>query len=355
MRWAVVAALGVGLACEGMPDVSEEGRHVRLAMDDGLVPCGGTVEHMDRFIELLSAEFDVPPPTGDQRLMYYWLEREGFGVRTVCPDGVIGCSFVASAWVKSIPVNHELVHAVAWPIGSPRPFFIEGLATAYAGLGDSSQLWRNRRWGPVEHSLMVGLPREVDYSTAGGFVGYVIEEHGIAAFLRFYAKLPLLATRGQVERKFADEFGVSLASSIAAFERDRPCEQTVATQMLVECAASAIAWDGVRFTEYRELACEQEDVVGPYDGSSAVVFRTLEVMEEGEYEVTMIGENITGRSAGASLYMVSCGACAERESLVVKAGEGAVRLKLASGVYSLRLVGQAREVTSVGWLIERVP
>lgn len=66
---------------------------------------------------------------------------------------------------------------------------------------------------------------------------------------------------------------------------------------------------GVRFAEYRALACEQEDVVGPYGGSSAVVFRTLEVDEDGEYEVTMIGENVTGRSAGASIYMVSCGAC----------------------------------------------
>lgn len=145
-----------------------------------------------------------------------------------------------------------------------------------------------------------------------------------------------------------------LADSVAAFERDKPCDDEGVTAMLVECAAPEISWDGVRHAEYRTLACEQEDVVGPYGGDSMVVFRTLDVPEAGEYEVTVIAEDLTGGALGYGLYMTACGSCRGRETEGVGTGRS-VRMKLEAGVHSLRLFGPAREEASVGWSIERMP
>lgn len=345
-----IAALGL-VACGGLPEVTDEGVHIRVARDSSLVMCGGTVDHMDAFIALLSAELGVVPPTGDARYTYYWLEEEGFDERTPCPHQLGGCSFDDAVWMTSVPANHELVHAVAWQSGTPRPYFIEGLAVAYEGqLGGPRE---DVKWGPAQATMMASHSRWVDYATAGGFVRSVIDAHGAAAFMRFYAKVPFLGSRGRVEREFKDAFGESVDAAAARFDRDKPCEDSGPSALLVECAAPEIVWDGRRFAEYRTVACEQDDVVGPYSGDTAAVFRTIDVPEDGEYEVTMFGETLTGEDDGVALYLTPCGSCVGRETEVAVAGTSTVRL--TAGLYSLQLIGSAHGETSVGLKLERRP
>lgn len=351
MKWWI-SALGL-MACGGLPEVTDEGVHIRVARDPALVMCGGTLDHMDAFVALLSAEFGTVPPTGDARYTYYWLEPEGFDERTPCPHELPGCSFDDAVWMTGVPANHELVHAVAWQSGTPRPYFIEGLAVAYEGQVRGSP--EDVKWGAAQATIMASHSRWVDYLTAGGFVRSVIDAHGAAAFMRFYAKVPFLGSRGRVEREFKNAFGESLDAAAARFDRDQPCEDTKSTALLVECAAPEIAWDGRRFAEYRTVACEQDDVVGPYGGDTAVVFRTIDVPESGEYEVSLFAESLTGEGDAFALYVTPCRSCVERETEVVSTGSGTERVELAAGLHSLRLVGPARGEASVGLKLERRP
>lgn len=341
MRW-LAAAVVCGVGCGGLPEVTAEGVHVVVAADPGLVPCGGALEHMDRHVAAVAEEFGVATPTGDDRVLLYWLEVEDFHVRAGCPAPSGGCVHDGVAYSVNMPDSHELVHVLARPLGRMAPYFREGLASAYEGF----EVDRGAG-GSAIATLESESPWGVNYAMAGAFTRYLVEEFGAADVLAMLRALPWLSLEEEdLDGELRRRFGVTLAEVVAAFEAEYfACEDGVWRPLLGECAAPEIAWDGVEVGEHRVLACEQDDVVGPYVDDLAIVYRTLEIPQAGEYEVTVLMEE------GTSLSFTPCATrCARTRG--VQAGERRV-FELAAGRYAWRVHGRALAPGSVGWSLRR--
>jgi hypothetical protein len=151
---------------------------------------------------------------------------------------------------------------------------------------------------------------------------------------------------------FRDRFGMSLAESIAEFHQLRgTCLHEHADPKLSECSAPEIAWDGRHVGEFRRLACDQDDVVGPFYGSDTLVLRTLVVPEEGTYDIAVITDE-PGLSLAVSLF--PCGRCGSDPAITVDADQRTTA-RLGAGLWSLRLHGLARREVNLGWALTRQP
>ncbi|MBZ5715743.1 hypothetical protein [Nannocystis pusilla] len=352
MKRALVTVAVALPACNDIPEPNHFGAHVVVAADPGLEPCGGSLAHMDEFVARLSDHFGVEAPTDADRFVYYWLEVDGFPERSGCPEIAAGCAPGDRTYAKSLPLNHELVHVVADAIGAPPSFFTEGLAVAFEGLGQVKSDDRPLR--DDIHALLrartgTELNRAGGYSTAGAFTTFLVERHGLDAYLRAYAAMHWTDTERGIDRVFREEFGVSLDDSIAAFaDREPDCGDLERDAKLLECAAPELEWDGDRLVHHRALACDQDDAVGPYANDSVVVFRTVTIPEGGDHIITVFGDDPRNKVS-----LQPCTIC-DGQGLTVERDASPRTVALAAGRHSLRLHGPADLRTSLGVRIERI-
>lgn len=354
IRQALILVLLTGLACQPLPDVAYEGAHIRVAPGPGLELCAGSLAHMDDFIARLAAELDVPPPIGDDRILYYWLSRDDFDRLSPCPRDSLGCALGAGGDIFSTeaPLNHELVHHFAYDRSS---FFGEGLAVAYEGLGSmdgsrNTEVWQRDLWRSLDASIYY----KIDYDDAGAFVAYLIDSYGLAAYLEAMADLPALSTRPAIDRVFRDVFGVTLAASVAEFAAERQtCPHDSYDRKLSECSAPKIGWDGQRYAEYRRLAADEPDAIGPFDGDRLLVLRTLDIPLAGEYELELVVDPLASAdpSARPAVSLTACGGC---DTEPMFSTNTRARATLGAGSHSLRLHGSASADTRIGFSLTRV-
>lgn len=351
-------ALAAAFACD-LPDVTVVGTHVEIAADPGLELCGGTLAHMDEFVERVSAAFSRPPP--DERIRYYWLEAHDFFRRSGCPEGSSACAHDLTLYAPTAPFDHELVHNVASPIGNPLPFFAEGLAVAHEGLRDDLGALAERELQPPSYVAIedvltqptgVRLAEAGGYPVAGAFTAFLIRTHGIDAHLRLYARLAYTARRGAIDRAFRDVFGVSLDRSIADFEAAAgDCPHYAHDPKLVECSAPALEWDGADLVHHRPFGCDQDDVIGPFRGTAILAVRTLEIAEPGGYSLTVIS-GPTDRPP--AVILLRCDPCAT-DRLAARAGEPSRIGWLEPGRYTVLFRGNTGPRTGIGMRLTRVP
>jgi len=343
--WLVLGLVGCTL-----PGVDSEGLHVRVAADPGLELCGGTLTHMDAFVARVAEEFGVAAPTGDDRIEYFWLAKEDYAKRSGCPMNSSGCARSGKkVYSFTAPLDHEYVHALAARWGRMPPFFEEGLATAFEGLGTGISFEQEYppshgpSRGALEEAMLATSPDSVNYAAAGSFIHYLVQTHGTGTTLRTITGLARDAGSGDIDAAFRAGFGVSVSDSITGFEafiKKCPLDRTA---MLLECDAPTIAWDGHEFAEFREIGCEQEDVVGPFYGDRLMTMRTLEVREGGVFAIQVIGGT-------AAILFAECGGCGPRQT--VRRIDGMAAIELSVGLYSLRVVAEI-DATEVGWTIRR--
>lgn len=353
MRSALLPIVASALAgcLLDLPEVSDEGAHVVIAADPGLDLCAGSIAHMDAFVAALSDAFALAPPAGEDRFTFYWLTPEGFHDRTLCPREASACAYFGKSFTPYAPHDHELVHNVAEAFGYPRPIFTEGLAVAFEGLADGAP---DEGHGLLDVRGLLGfttgvqLGRAGGYPTAGAFTGFLIQRHGLEAYLRMYAAVGPLESEGGIDTIFREELGASLDESIAEFEQEPPCTRPARDAKLVECSAPALEWAGDRLTLHRAIACEQEDAVGPFTSGSAIVFYTVEIAEAGDYAIAVLGDDPANRVS-----LQPCTICSD-DGVAVDAGEPPRTFALAAGRHSVRLHGPTDTRTSVGLRIERV-
>jgi hypothetical protein len=358
-------AAGLLLACEPLPDVTQVGAHVEIAADRPAEVCGGTLAHMDDFVARLAAELSRPAPTGRDRLRFYWLEADGFHARSGCPETATACSRGAESFARTIPLDHELVHGVAHPLGVPLPLFAEGLAVAYEGLRDSVALADDGAPSEALPDLDVRelltartgteLFRGGGYQVAGAFTSFLIARHGIAAYLRAYARIDRRDDRQDVDRVFREVLGASFEQSAAEFEDAAgECGPAAWHAKLAECGAPELEWRDGSAVLYRGLDCSQADVVGPF-GGEVVAFHTLTIEVAGDYELRVLGDVEAGRQSAANeVSLTACGGCGLAE-LVIRVGDGPVRQALARGRYAVRVSGPAGQQTAVGLRVTPLP
>lgn len=348
MTRAFVLACALVCACRELPDVTHEGQHIRIAVDPGLELCAGSVAHMDEFVARLSVELGLDVPTGDDRLLAYWLERDDFVARSPCPERVGGCARNGVFYAMGMPENHEFVHTVAAPLSS-LSFFNEGLAVAYEGLGGLIDTDEAPVLGPIEPLLRIPSGVELGrtengYVRAGAFVAFLLENYGIEAYSRATADIDKGADDDDIDRAFQAAFGASLTELTAEFNiASNRCAQPAYDAKLLECAAPELEWRDGRIVEHRPIACDEPDAVGPYAGNVVVVFHTVTIPEPGEYSVELFGDSTANKLA-----LRSCGRCGSTPTLALRAGDPAKTVRLAAGRHSLRLFGAVDHRTSLG-------
>jgi hypothetical protein len=346
-----------------LPEARWVGEHVEIAADQGLVPCGDPAGHMDAYIKMMAEELRAPAPTGDDRIAYYWLRGEGFAERTICINDS-ACSVGGDVYATALPVDHELVHALVRGRGLPSPFFLEGLAVAYevalpgdpretvpiAALLASTTIEeaiaeRVDAWVPAQH-----------YPLAGAFTAFLIERHGVDAVLRVYTELRLLDGVARISRVFEAELGESLAAAAGAFEAGvGECALRAYRLKRFECAAPALAWDGEQLRVYETIACDREDVVGPFAGDDIAVFRTLEVEADGVFALSLLGDAVAGADGRWNRAILArCGGCEGYAEQTLTAADGVVEAALPAGRYALQLLGPADSATGLGLRVDRI-
>lgn len=346
------------LACS-LPEPTLEGAHVRIAADPGLAACGDLLGHMDAFVADLAAEWDRPPPTGDDRIDFHWLRPHDFADRTICVQPTSGCAWRGDVYASYAPVDHELVHALADADGLPPPFFIEGLAVAYElptpeGLEDLAADER----ADLEAALfdrVLDLPAR-RYAVAGAFIAFLVERHGAPAVLRLYRALGLLDDRGRIARVYARELGEPLDRAIAEFsELRRDCPLRGFRLRRFECDAPVLAWDGDVLTFHRTLACGEPDVLGPSVLGTAAAYHTLEIPAPGDYAVRFVADADPGAADPPNrLLLARCGGCPGYVERRLAPGDD-LDLDLPAGRYSVRFTGPVDAATGVGLRLARLP
>lgn len=361
-RMGIRGAGLLALAACGLPEVELEGVHVRLAIDPGLTPCGDPTGHMDRFIELVAAELQITPPTGDDRFIYYWLRPDDFPVRGTCKDGAAGCSGAGgTVYASSFPIDHELVHSLATVnYGLLPSFFAEGLAVAYElppppGYEDYYPPSQMPLADAVEAHDDFHLPYET-YGLAGAFVAFLIERNGVVALRRALLRLRYTDNSPRISKVLSEELGASLATLAEEFDATRRnCTPAGFRRKLFECAAPEIEWDGALWAEHRTLDCDQDDVVGPFHDATLAHYRTITVPADATYALSVIGDSIPAAGEAAnSVLLLSCGGCDGYVHEYVGADAETVTRVLPAGRYSLAFTGPASSATGVGLRIERV-
>lgn len=323
-----------------------------VAADDGLTLCGGTLTHMDAFVAQLSDRFGLVAPTGGEKILFQWVSSDAYAAATSCPDASFGCfegDRIVSMWA---PLNHELVHSLAFAYGRPPTFFEEGLAESFQGIGVVYSDF------PIEYDIWSTIDAQsgtfVDRTAAAAFVTTLIARYGVKVFLDLYSALSANSTREEIDQGFRSVLGTSLAESVAEFEAANPPFIDIQDfdAKLMECSAPELTWDGFHLTEFRALDCTQEDAIGPYNGEVLQVLHTITVEKRGDFEINVIAERPEGAIGARNAFsLLPCGASGAETR--VYAGER-TRLSLSPGRYSLRLLGSSTTVTEIGFTLTRI-
>lgn len=371
--WTCLIAL---VACAETWEAS--GRQVRVEADAGLEMCGGTLEHLDRFVERFAGELGLPL-AGEPWIDFRWMTPEHLRQRNPCA-GAPACAVVRTVYASEMPHEHEIVHSAASDLGLAHPFFIEGLAVAFeAGAGDreaTDDALDDTTGGDTDGDDTTGddtvgdetnggdedePPRVLEvlregwvwlpgqyYPLAGAFTRYLIDRFGLRQHLEFYRRTWYADPYAALAREFRAVFGVTLEEVVTDFEAERAdCEYTSYRFKLLECEAPELAWDGERLARYLTVDCDDAEAVGEA-GKSARIWRTFEVKEGGRFRLE------ARDAAWTTLTLASCGGCERQAVTRLSLARARAEVELPPGRYFLRAESRALAPATVGLVMERV-
>ena len=337
-------ALGLAgaLAC-GERGTVYEGEYVTLIVDPALEPCGDMAGHMNRVVGTLVDYLGVSLPDGP--FSYIWYSEERFAVESSCGVWTGPCESEGVIQSTSPFADATLVRLVLALVGSPPLFFQAGALVVFTpGAGSFTESFYPYSAGDVQQLL---ASRQLNYWLSGGFTRFLIDRHGLEAYLAFYASVGEKDPLPVIEAAYAAQFGESLTETeLAFFAEHHWCPAR--SFRLFECSAPSIAWDGDALLLRRSLACGEDDVVGPFEDGTARILSTLEVETAGTYEISLAADEQAGMLLGG------CGGCEDDTEVWLAVGQEPVRQWLPAGRYYLHLGGDAEAATELALRIERV-
>jgi hypothetical protein len=349
LRRCAALGLAAALACGSWADEVHEGQHVTLVVDPALEACGDIVGHMDHFVATLAAHLGVSLP--GKNFAFIWFSELEFLYGSRCPGWGTSCTKAATVLSAVAPLDYELARLVLASLGSPPSFYAVGAAVAFAPDTPEYGSWAQSNGSDIQEVLARGEPLEwTYYLLAGKFTRYLIERHGLDAYIEFYAMITREDSLPVIEAAHAEQFGESLTETIVAFDAEgRGCPADRVRFKLVECGAPPIAWDGDSLLLRRALACGDADVVGPFADATARAVSTVEVATAGSFTLSLASDD-----PGAVARLGSCGGCEHERELVLRPHDEPARRWLPAGRYYLQLSGDVEAVTTLALRLERV-
>ncbi len=349
----LAAAAHLACACALPPTDEVHGEHLDYAWEPALTPCAGTIPSMDAFIPFAAAELGLRPEDLP-RVTYTWLSEDAYYAQSPDDDFVHTGNFrLAHAYGAAPAILHELAHAIDDGARSGRRFFIEGLAEA---------LTPSLRGGPRYHVadprpfLTATMADDLDaiaglYGTGGAFVAYLLAVHGPAPFLDLHRRLGPASTESRIRRVFADVYGNDLDAEVELFLGDACPAGATAVPQPYACAAPTLPWrTPTEFFDTRAIACDDPVTVGGHGDAyaSATVAVTLDVPEDGAYELRALGDRDT------RAILASCGPCPWLAHDTAIEPTPAIA-HLRAGRHALVYTGDARALALAGAQIVRSP
>lgn len=257
--------VGVGSACsDDAPfELTYETENLRVGVADGRELCGGDLDRLERHVanveELLATQL---PGKVD---VYLWPGQSESGPGDHCSNDR-GCFYreISTIYAREGEVGHELVHAVAIPLGDPSAMWSEGLAEALD--------MRRTFVGSVAPSDNFFREEDVDYPSAGHFVRWVWATHGpqVVRDVLTDPREPLEAFEAITGQTLAEAEADYSNSAPYSFGQLAPCQHP----QFVETEPGS--WSGSI-----ELDCANDDTFAAPMGLGG--FRVLGLDERAEY------------------------------------------------------------------------
>lgn len=349
MKHPALLALATQLACDPAPPTVLVGEHIDLVLQDpALAPCGDLVGHMDRFVALMAERWQVDLTR--TRFTFSWYDAVHYLESAQCPPMTTGCARPDIARAHAAPMDHELAHVVSFEVGRPPPFFTEGAAVAFelplvtTGLTD--------RPGDAQIAdVLVGVLASEHYNLAGAYTRFLIDRHGMPAYLDFYASLGRDDPADVIADVHADMFGEPLADTVAVFdETRRACDFAGFNFKMFECSGDPLAWDGDVLTVRRDLSCDANGVIGPFavDHVSRL-YTNFTVDAPGLFDLSIAADPLT-----AGVTIAGCGGCGTPGPQSFRSADGPHRIQLAAGHYYLLMTGSLTQDTAAAVRLARV-
>lgn len=218
----LAAWIAVGLATGGcgapLPDQTVNGRWVAYHHWAEEVPCDEAIDHLDALADFVAADFGLRPARFD-----YFKFRSFEEPLTLehCDQLAAACERDGRAFSRGWSHDHEAVHAIFSPVGSPPPLFQEGLAMVYGcGTGGGSAAAIDpdtdleRLIAPGEWRPEYASRGQFNYAAAGSFVRYLLDTLGKQRFLSLYREAP---HSEQARDTFQQVYGVSFDEAVASW------------------------------------------------------------------------------------------------------------------------------------------
>ncbi|MBN2673882.1 MAG: hypothetical protein JXX29_19535 [Deltaproteobacteria bacterium] len=296
--------IGVGLACEEdtpprLPDIVWEGEKIRYGTTDNILPPAGTFARFEKVVSDIEIELGVSIPEG-KKIDYYYLGAYIDDWREFCKSGhekvIPGCTKydgrVFSFYEDTISV-HELIHAVMFiTIGTSHSLLSEGFAVYFSDrsffLDDDENDSAQDRIDRIENAMFANaVSADVDYESAGYFVGYLINEYGLEATLELYRQATQSSTKQDLNRILVELTGDSLETIFSNMVADMP-------QCHVEYVgyySDLVPWNEKQWHYIYEISYDSndvyaDDIVSFHDGF-LTVSSLFEIESDGGYLVTI--------------------------------------------------------------------
>ena len=347
LRRCGARGLATALACGALAcaeaDTVHEGEHVTLIVDPAIDACGGMLGHMDRFVTTLADYLGVP--LAGEHFTFVWYSEERFAAEAPCGNYAGWCEWGGDIRSTSAPPDYALARLILARVGSPPPFYAEGARAVFTPDLDS-HVGGYPDYGDVQQLLALG---QADPTLAGAFTRFLIDRHGLDAYLVFYASVGYGDSLPEIEAVHAEHFGESLTETSVAFDAERrSCPERSFQFKLVECSAPRIAWDGDSLLLRRSLVCGEDDFVGPFANGLAWNSSTLEVATARTFEISFTADE------SAWVMLGGCGGCEDEAAVLLATGREPERRWLPAGRYYLNLGGNVGVAPTVALRIERV-
>lgn len=327
MPTSLVLALATGCG-EDLPPLRWTGAALEYRAETSARVCAGSFVLQDAYVRQLS---DLLQVDMDSPIVYSFVSSgalEGF----CATDDALGCETDSEVYSTRPMHFHELAHAVTrrgHAIGSEA--FREGFAEA---LSNGFEPAKPRV--PIEPVLRDFGYLDEDYYTAGLFVRFIVERHGLDGIVSFLQRTSSDDSFDAVEREFVEVLGEPLTVAMAAFDDYPSCPAWSNRLAIVECGLAPVPWQGTSWNFESSVDCSDEDVLGPLvgDGISLVwATRGLVVDTPGDFIARTEGM----AEGNATVRLTRCGSCWDALDLTVQPGQ-AKEVSLPTGQYFVTFI-----------------
>ncbi len=290
MRRLVTICFVAMLGCQDVDDEPHFGRlvvvgeSVEIWASPGMDVCGGNVAYMDAFVDALREEVGPHPANEDLHRVYVLNQQDWRAFDDAVDCRGAGCTTASRTVYTSgfLPGSHELVHAELFTNG--HRFLEEGLAVVYGGMLEEGS--------PRDYEIIDGLSESwvepEAYARAGHFAKFVIDRHGIDAFMNAKDASSYGDSFDDVLEVFAQVLGEPAEELLAAYDAlYARCRQPGYQAMLVECEQQPTPWTeedyggpGIRWN--LDFGCADGNTLGPTHDGRVYVTRAFELDREVE-------------------------------------------------------------------------